>query len=81
MAWDYPTYMTDYHEDWVIAMNTALGASTFPALTVYDPDTDLCHAGFCCFQLKGADTQRCSRRVPWAQGNIRGSKHNLGEQR
>ena len=41
MAWDYPTYMTDYHEDWVIAMNTALGASTFPALTVYDPDTDL----------------------------------------
>ena len=41
MTWDYPTYMTDYHEDWVIAMNTALGASTFPALTVYDPDTDL----------------------------------------
>ena len=41
MTWDYPTYMTDYHEDWLAAINSAMSAASFPTLTVYDPDTDL----------------------------------------
>lgn len=41
MTWDYPSYMTDYHEDWITAISAAIGSSTFPTLTVYDPDTDL----------------------------------------
>lgn len=41
MTWDYPTYMTDYHEDWLSGINSAMSAASFPTLTVYDPDTDL----------------------------------------
>jgi hypothetical protein len=41
MTWDYPTYMTDYHEDWISGINSAMSAASFPTLTVYDPDTDL----------------------------------------
>ena len=41
MTWDYPTYMTDYHEDWLSGINSAMSAASFPTLTVYDPATDL----------------------------------------
>ena len=41
MTWDYPTYMTDVHEVWLDAIAANISASSFPTLTVYDPDADL----------------------------------------